>query len=118
MRPFHRLLPGKSGLGFRRRERDSNPRVFRPTVFKTAAFGRSAIPPLAVPANLAAPVTTGTFLLYHYHAARVRSGRWVPVHWPEARQVQSERRLRVGKESWPHRCLLVPVLDIFAALRV
>jgi hypothetical protein len=28
-----------------RRERDSNPRTFRSTVFKTAAFDRSAIPP-------------------------------------------------------------------------
>ena len=46
MRPFHKLLSGDPGLGFRRRERDSNPRVFRPTVFKTAAFGHSAIPPL------------------------------------------------------------------------
>ena len=28
-----------------RRERDSNPRTFRSTVFKTAALNRSAIPP-------------------------------------------------------------------------
>ena len=28
-----------------RREQDSNPRDFRPTVFKTAAFDLSAIPP-------------------------------------------------------------------------
>src|SRR4030042_1100049 len=31
-----------------RREQDSNPRTFRSTVFKTAAFDLSAIPPLTI----------------------------------------------------------------------
>ncbi len=31
-----------------RREQDSNPRDFRPTVFKTAAIDHSAIPPYSV----------------------------------------------------------------------
>jgi hypothetical protein len=32
-------------IGLWRRERDSNPRTFRSTVFKTAALNHSAIPP-------------------------------------------------------------------------
>ena len=35
----------KALIPTRRRERDSNPRRFRVAVFKTAALGRSAIPP-------------------------------------------------------------------------
>src|SRR5229473_337219 len=35
----------RATLPFRRRERDSNPRGFHPTVFKTVAIDHSAIPP-------------------------------------------------------------------------
>ena len=38
----------KGKVTFLRRERDSNPRGFRPAVFKTAAIVHSAIPPLTV----------------------------------------------------------------------
>ena len=47
--PRNRSVAGKEW----RRERDSNPRGFRLTVFKTAAFDRSAISPLGGPGGLA-----------------------------------------------------------------
>jgi hypothetical protein len=72
---------------FRRRERDSNPRGFRLTVFKTVAIDHSAIPPdRSYPvgvSEITSAIAQTIYAIRAYHTALFRVNGLVPFKQPK-----------------------------------